>query len=198
MLQTNPLEKAVVVVETFMGLRPLYEAIGHVCFKKFSCKDVYFVLGNATPLYVSGLDSGIMIDVGYQQAQVLPIVRGRLCMEGFQVCYTGGVVVEKEINNMLVKDNASNATMLQRIGNRLPRDFPQHVIEDLKVRTIMTLGRNQKRDYFATEENVTKMKNKRFILGLGKTYKDDFPYLCISFYTRVSAMEICFGDPDLE
>ena len=62
----------------------------------------------------------------------------------------------------------------------------------------MTLGRNQKRDYFASEENVTKMKNKRFILGLGKTYKDDFPYLCISFFTRVSAMEICFGDPDLE
>jgi len=32
LLQTNPLEKAVVIVETFMGLRPLYEAIGHVCF----------------------------------------------------------------------------------------------------------------------------------------------------------------------
>lgn len=83
LLQTNPAEKAIVVVETMMGLRPLYEAIGHVCFKKFNCRDVYFVLGSATPLYVSGLDSGIIIDVGYQQAQILPIVRGRLCMEGF-------------------------------------------------------------------------------------------------------------------
>ena len=54
-----------VVVETFMGLRSLYEAIGHCCFKKFSCKDVYFVLGNATPLYASGLDSGIVIDMGF-------------------------------------------------------------------------------------------------------------------------------------
>lgn len=115
LLQTNPIEAAVVVVETFMGLRPLYEAIGHCCFKKFSCKDVYFVLGNATPLYAAGLDSGLMIDIGYQQAQILPIVRGRLCMEGFQVCYSGGVAIEKEINNLLIKDNKVNNTMLQRI-----------------------------------------------------------------------------------
>lgn len=65
LLQTNPIEAAVVIVETFMGLRPLYEAIGHCCFKKFSCKDVYFVLGNATPLYASGQDSGVIIDIGY-------------------------------------------------------------------------------------------------------------------------------------
>lgn len=65
LLQTNPYDKAIVVVETFMGLRPLYEAIGHICFKKFGCRDVYFVLGNATPLYVSGLDSGLIIDVGF-------------------------------------------------------------------------------------------------------------------------------------
>ena len=65
LLQTNPYEKAIVVVETFMGLRPLYEAIGHICFKKFGCRDVYFVLGNSMPLYVSGLDSGIIVDIGY-------------------------------------------------------------------------------------------------------------------------------------
>lgn len=66
---------------------------------------MYFLLGNATPLYVSGLDSGIMIDMGFQQTQILPIIRGRLCMEGFQNCYVGGAAIEKEINNLLVKDN---------------------------------------------------------------------------------------------
>ena len=62
----------------------------------------------------------------------------------------------------------------------------------------MCLGRSQKREYFSSEENVAKMKGKRFILGQGKTYKEDYPYLCISFYTRVAAMEVCFGDPDME
>mmetsp|Transcript_11396 Transcript_11396/g.15333 ORF Transcript_11396/g.15333 Transcript_11396/m.15333 type:complete len:228 (+) Transcript_11396:522-1205(+) len=119
-------------------------------------------------------------------------------MEGFSVCYTGGVAIEKELNALLVKDNAQNATMLQRIGGRLPANFPQHVLEDLKVRTLMTLGRNQKSDYFVSEENVAKMKSKRVLPGLGKTFKEDFPYLCISFYSRVTAMEACYGDPDEE
>ena len=64
-LQTNPLQKAVVIIESLMGLRPLYEAIGHVLFHRFQSKDVYFVLGNATPLYVSGMDSGLVVDCGY-------------------------------------------------------------------------------------------------------------------------------------
>ena len=42
------------------------------------------------------------------------------------------------------------------------------------------------------------MKAKRFTLGLGKTYKEDFPYLQVSFYTRVASMEVVFGDPELE
>jgi hypothetical protein len=64
-------------------------------------------------------------------------------MEGFQVCYTGGVAIEKEINTLLIKDNAQNTTMLQRLkGNQLPENFPLHVIEDIKVRTLMTLGRS--------------------------------------------------------
>lgn len=46
-------------------------------------------------------------------------------MEGFQSSYCGGVAIEKEINNLLIKDNKVNNTMLQRIqDNRLPRDFP--------------------------------------------------------------------------
>ena len=49
-----------------------------------------------------------------------------------------------------------------------------------------------------TEENVTKMKAKRLTPGLGKAFKEDFPYLQVSFFTRVSAMEACYGNPDLE
>lgn len=72
------------------------------------------------------------------------------------------------------------------------------MIEDIKVRTLMQLGRKQKKDYFGSEENITKMKSKRIVPGLGKTWKDDFPYLQISFYTRAAAMEILYGDPDSE
>ena len=150
LLQTNPKTKAIVIIESFYGLRPLIETIGHCCFKSYGAQSLYFVLGNATPLYTSGMDSGIIVDMGFQQAQILPIVRSRLCIEGLGVSYCGGAAIEKELGSLLVKDNMQNQHMLDRINNRLPRNFPLHVVEDIKTRVLMTMQMPQKEAYFAS------------------------------------------------
>jgi hypothetical protein len=41
------------------------------------------------------------------------------------------------------------------------------------------------------------MKAKKYSVGNNKAYKD-FPYLQVSFYTRMMAMEVCWGNPDEE
>jgi len=64
-LQTNPKEKAIVILESFMGLRVITEAVTTCCFKSFGCKSVYNVLSNIAPLYSTGMDSGIVIDIGF-------------------------------------------------------------------------------------------------------------------------------------
>lgn len=66
-LQTSPKEKAVVIVESFYGPRKLTEAIGACLFKSYGCKSVYFVLSNVLPLYTTGMESGIVVDAGFQQ-----------------------------------------------------------------------------------------------------------------------------------
>jgi len=48
-----------------MGLRSLYETIAHVLFRRFGVPSVYYVLGNALPLYTTGMDSAMVIDVGF-------------------------------------------------------------------------------------------------------------------------------------
>lgn len=66
LLHTSPKEKAVVLLESFYGSRKLTEAIGQCCFKSFGTKCVYFCLSNVMPLYVSGMDTGIVVDCGFQ------------------------------------------------------------------------------------------------------------------------------------
>lgn len=66
LLQTNPKEKAIVVLESFYGSRCLTECIAHCCFRSFKTTAVYLVLSNALPLYPTGLDSGLVIDCGFQ------------------------------------------------------------------------------------------------------------------------------------
>lgn len=46
-------------------MRPLYEAVGWVLFKKFNVKSVYTFLANAMALYSTGLDTGIVVDCGF-------------------------------------------------------------------------------------------------------------------------------------
>ena len=61
-------------------------------------------------------------------------------MEGLKVSYCGGAVLEKEINSLLIKDNARNVQMIERIpGKRLPKTFPIDIIENIKTRTLMVL-----------------------------------------------------------
>jgi actin-related protein len=65
-LKTNPKDKSVVICERLGGLRDLTEAIGYVLFKKFSIKAIYSLLANAMPLYATGIDTGIVVDCGFQ------------------------------------------------------------------------------------------------------------------------------------
>ena len=57
-----------------MTPRPFIETIGHVLFKNFGVKAVYFMLSNMLPLYVTGQDTGLIVECGFQNAQILPIM----------------------------------------------------------------------------------------------------------------------------
>ena len=68
LLQISPEEKAVVICESFMGMRLITETIAHCLFKNFQIKSLYFLLSNTLPMYTTGIDTGIIVDVGFQQA----------------------------------------------------------------------------------------------------------------------------------
>lgn len=70
------------------------------------------MLSNVLPLYVTGVDSGLMVDCGYARSQILPVARSRICIEGLVTSETGACVVEKEINKYLIQDNKTNKAML--------------------------------------------------------------------------------------
>jgi len=119
------------------------------------------------PLYTTGLDTGIIVDMGYQCAQILPIVRSRLCMEGYEVCYGGcGVSIERTLNENLATDNKDTIRPGHSgaEGERKVINFPKDVLEDLKARSLVTMKQAQKEEYLASKENVEKMLAKKFSL----------------------------------
>jgi actin-related protein len=127
-----------------MSPRIFIDQIGHVLFRSFSVKSIFFFLSNAMPLYATGVDTGIMVDCGLQQAQILPIVRSRLCTEALEVNYSAcGIKIEKVLNENLTADNK------EFIRSGKPGDvsergmpifnFPKDVLEDVKVRSLVVM-----------------------------------------------------------
>ena len=57
------------------------------------------------------------------------------------------------------------------------------------------MEREQRDQYLENAWNIDKMRHKKY--SMDKTYRD-FPNLQVSFYTRYSTMEYCFGDPNEE
>jgi hypothetical protein len=123
-----------------------------------------------------------------------------LCTEAFEVCYSAcGVNIERELNDNMVYDNRES--IRSSSGNVSERglplfNFPKDLLEDLKFRTLLVMDRDQMTEYMQTEENVEKMKKKRY--PLSKQYKD-FNLINLSFYTRHCTLEsTIFGDPTEE
>lgn len=92
------------------------------------------------PLYATGMDTGIVVDCGFQQCEILPVYRSKLCPEALEVCYVGGVVIDKEVNRLILQDNETNDKMLSsQSGRQLPKQFPSYLIEHIKTRCVSVL-----------------------------------------------------------
>jgi len=102
----------------------------------------------------------------------LPIVRSRLCTEAFEVCYAAcGVNIEKELNYNVVSDNKESFKAgIAQVNEHgvIQFNFSKEVLEDLKVRALQVMQREQRDDYLGSMENIEKMKKKKY--SLGKSY----------------------------
>ena len=63
------------------------------------------MLSNALPIYASGIDTGIVVDCGFQQVEILPFAMSQVCIDAFQICYAGGAHIEKNLSRMIRDDN---------------------------------------------------------------------------------------------
>jgi hypothetical protein len=72
-LKTNPKDKNIVLLERLGSMRKLTQSIAYVLFKKFQVKGIFSLMSNVLPLYVTGLETGLTIDCGFQQVEILPV-----------------------------------------------------------------------------------------------------------------------------
>jgi len=75
-LSVSPKDRRVVVCDSAYATSPFRNALAFVLFKRFSIPSIAWVVDLVLPLYLTGLGSGIVVDLGYESTRVLATFAG--------------------------------------------------------------------------------------------------------------------------
>ena len=76
----------------------------------------------------------------------------QVCAEGFQICYAGGVHIEKQLSQLIREDNAR---LLAKIIPEVPHyahDLPSKILEDVKIRALFVMQHPQKKEWIGLSD----------------------------------------------
>jgi actin-related protein 10 len=74
-IRVNPPDRKVVVIENSFWTIAFKQAVASTLFT-LKVPGVRFVLGISLPIYITGSDSGLVVDVGFNETRVLPVMDG--------------------------------------------------------------------------------------------------------------------------
>lgn len=93
-IRTNPPDRKVVVLENPFWTISFKQAVATTLFA-LKVPAVRFVLGTALPIYITGSESGLIVDVGFGETRVLPVMDGFPIMNALRAIPVGMHTVQK-------------------------------------------------------------------------------------------------------
>lgn len=143
-LLINPKDRRVVVCESILCPSKFRETLAKVLFKHFEALSVIFAAGHLTSLLTLGTNTGLVMDIGYTEALVVPVYEGIPVLKALQSAPLGGQAIERRIEEQL-KDTCK-ITMEngeEKPVSSLLECLNQQILEDIKVRCCFVTNINR-------------------------------------------------------
>lgn len=100
-LLVNPKERRVVVVENLLSATLLKDTIATVLFKHFEVVSVAFVPSHLVSLMTLGISTGLVLDIGYSEASVIPVFEGVPVLNAWQALSLGSQAIQQSLSELL-------------------------------------------------------------------------------------------------
>ncbi|CAB4069590.1 ACTR10 [Lepeophtheirus salmonis] len=118
-LLINPKDRRVVIVESVIGYARFRNIFARVLFKHFEVLSVLFAPSHLMPLFLLGIRSGLVLDVGYSEAELIPVYEGVPILKAWQALPLASEVVQKSLKNALDdQDDAISSWVIEDIAVR--------------------------------------------------------------------------------
>lgn len=133
-LQTSVKERKVVLVDDPLLPTNFRRAVAHVLFSQFQTPSIIYAPSLLVPLYTTGLNTGLVVDIGYSDSRAMATYSGVKIIQSLSHSKRGSLLIDRRIERALTF-HASPSSKIQAVvpPQQLPSLQESH-IEDIKVR----------------------------------------------------------------
>ncbi|ESS30121.1 actin-like protein ALP4 [Toxoplasma gondii GAB2-2007-GAL-DOM2] len=205
-LSIQPRDRAFVLCEGLMKNSSEKAALVELLFEIYDVPSISFIPDLVSPLYCCGVDTGIVVDVGYQDTRVLATVLGCPYLRSLTAAGVGGASVDRELRQLLRASFANEPAAVSLVESLSPEQIEEikvtccYVAFDLQEAASQREKRDAKRreaagetvEFAQVESGVEAFKSEKAIQF--RVNKDTI--LTISPECRWKACEVLFGAAD--
>ncbi|KAL0123243.1 hypothetical protein PUN28_007682 [Cardiocondyla obscurior] len=129
----SPKDARILLLESPLAVTSFRDTLAKVMFRHFEIGSILFLPSHLATISTLGVDTALVLDVGYQEATLIPIFEGIPILKAWQALPLGGQIIHENLGKYF-----------QSMANSL--DLPEMTLEDIKVRTcfVTTLDRSAK------------------------------------------------------
>jgi len=128
----SPKDTKILLLESPLAVTSFRDTLAKVMFRHFEVGSILFLPSHLATISTLGIDTALVLDVGYQEATLIPIFEGIPILKAWQALPLGGQIVNENLKKYF--RDTSNL------------DLSERTLEDIKVRTcfVTTLERSTK------------------------------------------------------
>ncbi|XP_012233537.1 actin-related protein 10 [Linepithema humile] len=129
----SPKDTRILLLESPLAVTLFKDTLAKVMFRHFEVGSILFLPSHLATVSTLGIDTALVLDVGYQEATLIPVFEGVPILKAWQALPLGGQIVHENLKRYF--NNLSN-----------DMDLSEKMLEDIKVRTcfVTTLERSAK------------------------------------------------------
>ncbi|CAL4067134.1 unnamed protein product [Meganyctiphanes norvegica] len=135
-LLVNPKDRRVVVVENLLCPSMVRNCIAKVLFRHYEVLSMLFAPSHLVSLMTLGISTGLVLDLGYQEATLIPIYEGVPVLHAWQALPHASKNIHSSLCELLLdRGLCVSADGKEQRLNTLMDSLPEKTLEDIKVRT---------------------------------------------------------------
>ena len=148
-LNANSRERKVVVVESILTSVQFRNILAEVLFKNFQAVSVLFIPSHLASIYTLGITTGLVLDCGYVDCQIMPIAEGVALSGLCDFVNLGAKRLHREIENLILKFSSVSigANKIPFSQLKTQPKLTEEVLEDIKIRCCFVTSFERSRAY---------------------------------------------------